>query len=203
MRFRSLSLMKETRTLSPSRLPYFLKINFSRLVAPVYLGSKFGLVLALARRSRKRRNESARPPVCCARASSTSSFPLSRQGSNGQSLNPLSACAREREVSRDRKTSKDNWSSPVFAVRAPTKAFLVSRGRFPRGEKTPREENDDRGRNLLIPFVFSGRAPRREYIDATAASDKCGYPIWFYRLISFTLDRISVWRASLCFTNYW
>lgn len=133
--------------------------------------------------------------VCRARASSTSSFPLSRQRSNGQSLNPLRVRAR---VSRDRKTSKDNWSSPVFAVRAPTKAFLVSRGRFPRGEKTPREENDDRGRNLLISSVFSSRASRREYVGAAAASDKCGYPIWFYRLISFALDNhIPVWRAPL------
>jgi len=43
-----------------ARLPYFLKINFTRLVAPVYFGSKFGPVLALARRSRKRGDGSAR-----------------------------------------------------------------------------------------------------------------------------------------------
>lgn len=62
LRSQSLSLVVGNED-AVARLPYFLKINFTRLVAPVYLGSKFGPVLALARRSRKRGNGSARLPA--------------------------------------------------------------------------------------------------------------------------------------------
>lgn len=99
-------------------LAYFLKINFTRL-SPRFSRIEVRPVLALAKRTSQAGGEWDPPPlvvwahVCSLARPPVRSrmrffhfffLPLSRQRSDGRSLNPLSA----REVSRDRKTWKDN-----------------------------------------------------------------------------------------------